>query len=117
MPDATFLTDPKEIKSARYALIVMVEAAAAVCGHLSARLLKQPVDAYPECFQTLASGGLLDPELADRLTALARFRNLLVHAYGRMDDSRLLRMLREDLGDLDAYVEAVRHVILGSDEH
>ena len=114
LPDDVFLQDAREAKSARYALIVLVEAAAAICGHLAARLLREPVEAYPECFQTLAAGGLLDAALADRLTALARFRNILVHGYGRVDDSRMLRMLREDLGDLDAYVESVRAVLGGA---
>ena len=111
LPDAAFLTDVKEVRAARYSLIVLVEAAAAICGHLSARMLRQPVDAYPECFQTLAANGLLDPALADRMSALARLRNIVVHGYGRVDDARLLQMLREDLGDVDAYVAAVRRVI------
>ena len=41
---------------------------------------------------------------------MARFRNLLVHGYGEVDDERMLRMLREDLADLDEYVAALRRL-------
>jgi uncharacterized protein YutE (UPF0331/DUF86 family) len=114
LPDGAFLGDPKEIKSARYSLIVLVEAAAAICGHVVARLLRQAVDAYPECFAALAAHGLLDPDLARRLSAMARFRNILVHGYGRVDDRHLLAMLRTDLVDVDRYVEAIRTLVAGS---
>gem|GEM_PF-3844392 len=63
LPDRAFLDDPREVKSARYSLIVLVEASAAICGHISARWLKRPVDAYPECFQVLAASGLLAGDL------------------------------------------------------
>ncbi|MER3456457.1 MAG: hypothetical protein C4303_01930 [candidate division GAL15 bacterium] len=38
---------------------------------------------------------------------MARLRNLLVHAYGRVDDRRVHQAPREGLGDLDAFLAAV----------
>jgi uncharacterized protein YutE (UPF0331/DUF86 family) len=38
---------------------------------------------------------------------LARFRNLLVHVYARVDDAQVYRVLQEDLGDFDRYLESV----------
>ncbi len=39
--------------------------------------------------------------------AMARLRNLLVHAYARVDDRKVHHILREDLEDLEAFLEAV----------
>lgn len=54
---------------------------------------------------------MIDPDLAKRLGAMARFRNLLVHVYAPVDDRRLLQVLREDLGDVDAYIRAVEALL------
>jgi uncharacterized protein YutE (UPF0331/DUF86 family) len=51
--------------------------------------------------------GASKQRLAARLAAMARLRNLLVHGYGRVDDERLHKIIREDLGDLDDFLKAV----------
>ena len=38
---------------------------------------------------------------------MAKLRNLLVHMYWRIDNARIYRVIREDLGDYDAYLVAV----------
>ena len=106
LSEEAFSTNPEKVRAARYSLIVAVEAAAAICNHLCARQGRAP-DSYPGCFQLLGELGIVDATLASRLAAMARLRNLLVHGYGRVDDRRVHRILREDLGDLDAYLAAV----------
>jgi uncharacterized protein YutE (UPF0331/DUF86 family) len=56
----------------------------------------------------LVDEGLIEPELADRLMAMARFRNVLVHLYADVDEERVLRILRESLTDLDQFVGILR---------
>lgn len=108
-PDA-FSGDADKIRAARYGLIVLVEAAAAICNHLCARQGRVS-DSYPGCFELLGEVGVVDTALAGRLAAMARLRNLLVHGYGRVDDRRLHQILRDSLGDLDAFLDLVyRHV-------
>lgn len=42
---------------------------------------------------------------------MARFRNLLVHQYGEIDDKRLYSLLKDHLGDLDTYLAEIgRHL-------
>jgi uncharacterized protein YutE (UPF0331/DUF86 family) len=44
---------------------------------------------------------------------MARPRNLLVHAYGRVDDTRLHRLLRTRLGDLETFLQHVGRLTEG----
>lgn len=111
--DTGFLNDPPAIRSARYAFIVLVEAAAAICGHLCARRLGCSPENYADCFRRLGAAGVLDADLAVRLGAMARLRNLVVHVYGEVDDAQFLRFLRQDLADVDAYVQAVEALVAG----
>jgi uncharacterized protein YutE (UPF0331/DUF86 family) len=62
----------------------------------------------------LAELGALPSDLAQRLARMARFRNLLVHLYVRMDDTGVHRIIREDLADLDEYLGAIGRY-LGAD--
>lgn len=110
LPQEEFVKNPEKVRSARYSLVVAVEAAAAICNHLCARRGRAP-DSYPGCFEDLAVLGIIGGELAGRLAAMARLRNLLVHGYGRVDDRRLHRTLREDLGDLEAFLTAIGEYI------
>lgn len=114
LDENAFLSNPQAIRAARYSLIVAVEAAAAICGHISARRGRAP-DSYPGCFETLVDLGILEKELGTRLAAMARFRNLLVHGYGRIDDQRLHGILRDNLGDMDRYLAAIA-LYLGLDK-
>ncbi|MDR7409989.1 MAG: DUF86 domain-containing protein [Armatimonadota bacterium] len=106
IPEAAFAGDPEKTRAARYGLIVVVEAAAAICTHLCARHGRAP-DSYPGCFELLGQLAVIPPDLAARLSSMARLRNLLVHAYGRVDDSRVHAILRTHLGDLEAFLEQV----------
>lgn len=105
-PTDAFAADAEKVRAARYGLIVVVEAAAAICTHLCARLGRAP-DSYPGCFAALGELGILDAGLAEKLSALARLRNLLVHGYGRVDDRRLHGLMRTGLDDLEAFLTAV----------
>jgi uncharacterized protein YutE (UPF0331/DUF86 family)/predicted nucleotidyltransferase len=62
----------------------------------------------PERLEVLGEMGLISPELASRLVSMARFRNVLAHIYEEMDLLRLYRFAREEIRDIDAFVEAVK---------
>lgn len=51
---------------------------------------------------------MVDPE---RVNAMAKFRNLLVHVYERVDDRRVVEILKARLGDFDAYREQIARAV------
>ena len=56
-----------------------------------------------EIFEILQDAGMLDASVSQCLMQMARFRNLLVHDYARIEPDKVLKILREHLGDLDAF--------------
>lgn len=74
----------------------------------SARRASDPPRSYADIFRVLRDESLLTGELAERLMAMARFRNVLVHLYAEVDEERVLKILRSSLGDLDAFVNSLR---------
>jgi uncharacterized protein YutE (UPF0331/DUF86 family) len=102
-----FVADARSVNSAKYLLIVATEAALDICNHLAARRGgRSPAD-YADCMAIMAEIGVIDDELKTRLMRMARFRNLLVHVYARVDDAEVHRVIRDDLGDLERYLTSV----------
>lgn len=62
---------------------------------------------FADSFQSLEESGWLDAELAGSLQDAARFRNLLVHQYAVVDDTRVLATIRTRLDDLDHFATTI----------
>lgn len=105
--DEEFLTDENAVLAARYTFIVLIEAATNIAVHIATRQLHEAPTSYADSFFIMADNGLLDEELADHLGEMCGFRSLLVHGYDRIDDTRMLAIIREDLGDLELFLDAV----------
>ena len=82
---------------------VTIDLAMTVCVRLG---LGSPTT-YAEAFRLLAAHGLLDRDLAERLARAAGFRNLVVHAYGRLDLRRVHRIASSGPDDLRAFLSAL----------
>jgi len=101
--------------SMRYLVIQLVEAASSICLHLLAELFGERADSFPGCFARLGEKGLLPEDLARRLVAAARLRNLLVHRYWVIDDRKVYESVKRELGDFERFVELVRERLEGGE--
>ena len=110
-----FLADQDSKDIACYRLLLAIEAALALCYHWSARQLRATPEDYAGCFAILADAGLVPRDLAERLQRMARFRNLLVHMYWKIDYERVYDVLHHDLDDLRSFCALVtRQTLTGS---
>ena len=50
---------------------------------------------------------MVPQELLPALLDMARFRNLIVHDYARIDDAKVYAILKKRLGDLDQYARTI----------
>ncbi len=108
LPLDDFLGDFRNTESAKYLLIVATEAAIDICHHIVARQSKRAPQDYADCFSLLVELDVLPPELAARLQQMARFRNLVVHLYWKVDNRQVYQIIQHNLRDLD---EFRRHII------
>jgi uncharacterized protein YutE (UPF0331/DUF86 family) len=107
LTEAEFLDDYRNTESAKYLLIVAAAAAIDLCNHLAARQGGRAPQDYADCFAVLDELDIITPDLTDRLKRMARFRNLIVHQYWRVDNRRVYQIIQDDLGDLDAFRQQV----------
>lgn len=106
-PDEELLGDPDAIPAANYRLIVAIEAATDVSEHVIAAEGLRPSISFADSFQSLCEGGWVDDDLARSLGDAALFRNVLVHQYARVDERRVIEIVRSRLDDLDRFVEVM----------
>ncbi|MGQ0652584.1 MAG: type VII toxin-antitoxin system HepT family RNase toxin [Betaproteobacteria bacterium] len=62
---------------------------------------------YRSGIDKIAQLAVIPRELAERLKRMAGLRNVLVHLYLEVDLNILARVLNQDLGDLDLFIEHV----------
>ncbi len=100
-----FLSDPYKVASAKYFLIVAIEAAIDMCNHvISKNKFRAPED-YSDTFRILGEKKLFSQDFVKKLVEMTRFRNRLVHIYWNIDDEIIYEIIKEDLNDLDFFVE------------
>jgi uncharacterized protein YutE (UPF0331/DUF86 family) len=103
----TFLSNQDLLDVACYRLLVAIEAALALCFHVSAKRLHKVPEEYAGCFETLHEAGLLPADLTARLQQMARFRNLLVHVYWKIDYAQVYEVILTRLDDLRTFRTAI----------
>lgn len=86
------------------AVQIVIDLSLAACLHFK---LGTPAT-YADAFRRLAEAGRLDRELADRLVRAAGFRNVVAHAYERLDMGRVHRAARDGPRDLRAFLAVLR---------
>ncbi len=109
---ADYSADWKAQRIVERTLQIMIELCIDISGHLvSDRRLRIPVS-YADTFRVLVEGGILDDDLGKIMEKMAKFRNVVVHHYDRVDSAIVITILRKHLDDFiqfrDAVLEAIR---------
>jgi uncharacterized protein YutE (UPF0331/DUF86 family) len=105
--DEALSADPDRLAAAKYRFVVALEACIDAGEHIVAAEGLPTPETFADVFSALGSAGYLPSSDVPTLQAMARFRNLLVHGYARVDDSRVIEILRTRLDDLDRFRVAI----------
>ena len=102
-----FLSDPDKIGSAKYHFIVAIESSIDMCNHIISRNGFRVPEDYADTFKVLEEEGAFDAGYTEELVKMAKFRNRLVHLYWQVDDSRIYKILEENLGDFKVFLKLI----------
>lgn len=88
-------------------LQMMIELCVDIANHIiSDRRLRVPVT-YADTFKVLSEAGLIDQNLYNTMEKMAKFRNIVVHNYDRIDQSIVVMILRKNLDSFLAFREQI----------
>jgi uncharacterized protein YutE (UPF0331/DUF86 family) len=102
-----YLDDWKVQRVVERTLQMMIETCADIAGHIiSDRGYRVPAT-YADTFRVLYENGILDKELFEMMDKMAKFRNIILHHYDKVDTEIVVGILRKDLNDFSAYKDAI----------
>jgi uncharacterized protein YutE (UPF0331/DUF86 family) len=100
--------DLREERFAAHTLQIAIQAALDIASHIvSDERLGEP-ETNRQLFELLIEYGWAPGELAEPLVQMVGFRNVLVHGYQEVDKAVVRDVVEGHLGDLEAYVAAIR---------
>jgi len=106
------LRDPLTRNGLYYTVQCAIEAVITTANHLIAECAFQAPERPVDAVATLAREGILtEPDLAQSLPAMVRFRNLLVHRYWSVDADRVWLVVTENLADFRRFAAAIERFL------
>ncbi|MBI5235587.1 MAG: DUF86 domain-containing protein [Deltaproteobacteria bacterium] len=102
-----FLSDSKYYDSAKYNLIVAVEALIDLCNHIIAQERLGKPEEYADVLRIIGARLSLGADFMMRLEKMAKFRNLIVHLYWKVDNADVYKILKNNMDDFDIIKKAL----------
>ena len=106
-----YLADWKLQRAAERTLQLAVEVCLDLADHLIADRRLPVAETAAGAFETLRDAAILEPELAVALVRMARFRNLLVHDYLKLDAARVFDIASTDVADVERFAAVMRELM------
>lgn len=105
--DEELLGSFEKLQATKHSLQEVIESCIDISNHIISSEGWERAETYSEMFERLYENNVIGSKLNDRLGNMARFRNLLVHRYGIVDDKKVLHILRERLGDIYRFIKDI----------
>jgi len=99
--------DWKKQRIVERTLQMMIETCLDMANHLIADQGYRVPVSYADIFKVLGENKVLGKKLADRLEKMAKFRNVLVHQYEKIEAEIIVGLLKKNLKDFDHFRIAV----------
>ena len=92
-------------------LQMMIEICADIAGHIISDKGYRVPATYADTFRVLYENGILNKDLFETMGEMAKFRNIIVHHYDKVDTEIVIGILKKDLKDFLAYKDAIINIL------
>ena len=111
-----YTTDWKIQRIIERTLQIMVETCIDIAGHIISDRGYRIPKSYADTFRVLYEEKVLAKELFDTMEKIAKFRNIVIHNYDKVDASIVITILRKHLDDFLTYEDAIIKTLKESDD-
>ena len=106
-----FLKSYKDVQALKFSLFEIIESCIDIASHIISAKNLERAESYAEMFEILGKKELLKIELSKKLSDMARFRNILVHGYAKVDNTKVLAYVKEELKDVEDFIKEILKLI------
>ncbi|MHA1131778.1 MAG: type VII toxin-antitoxin system HepT family RNase toxin [Candidatus Helarchaeota archaeon] len=105
--ETNFLNSYRDIQAVKYSLFETIESCIDIASHIIAAKSYERAESYSEMFKILGNKKIINSELAEKLSKMAKFRNILVHSYAKVDNLRIWNYLKKELKEIKLFVRTI----------
>ncbi|HKZ17149.1 MAG TPA: DUF86 domain-containing protein [Geobacteraceae bacterium] len=88
-------------------LQIMIETCADIANHIIADSKMRLPTSYADTFRVLAENDMISAELLSVMEKMAKFRNIVVHQYDRVDAEIVMLILKKHLADFENFKNTI----------
>jgi uncharacterized protein YutE (UPF0331/DUF86 family) len=92
-------------------LQMMIETCVDIAGHIIADAGYRIPSSYSDSFKVLQEEKIISAKLFSALEKMAKFRNIVVHHYDKVDTQIVVGILKKDLKDFKGYKDAIISIL------
>jgi uncharacterized protein YutE (UPF0331/DUF86 family) len=104
---ALYANDWKTQRIVDRTLQLMIETCLDIGSHIISDEGYRVPESYSDVFNILHENGIVPEDLIESLRHMAKFRNILVHHYSRIDASLIVQILGDHLDDFNRYKKSI----------
>lgn len=97
----------RDLQAIKYSLLEICEACIDVANHIIATERLERAEEYAKMFEVLAKNRIIPKELSEKLTKMAKFRNLLIHRYAEVETESLIEIIKSNLIDIVEFMKEI----------
>ena len=86
---------------------MMIETCLDVSGHIISDKKFRVPETYADMFRILVQNDILKESQLEAFEKIAKFRNIIVHDYEKIDAEIVLGILQKNLNDFEGFIEAI----------
>lgn len=110
-----YTSDWKTQRIVERTLQMMVELCIDICNHIIADKKLRTPTSYADSFSVLGKVGLFPESLVTVMAKMAKFRNIVVHHYDKVDEAIVVMILRKHLNDFIMFQDEVVSILKDED--
>lgn len=103
----TYSKDWKVQRIVERTLQMMIEVCADIANHIISDKGYRIPDGYADTFKVLYEEGIFTQDLFETMMNMAKFRNVIVHHYDKIDETIVLCILKRHLNDFSSFKQAI----------
>ena len=107
VPEEVFKKDFEKHDSAKYSLQTSIETMIDICNHIISRKCLGMPKTKADAFIILCKNDILSPDMQSTYTAMARFRNRVVHLYEQVDTGDVYKYVTEGVSDFNKFIDDI----------
>ena len=103
----TFLSDIDRQESILFNIQMAIQSCIDIAAHIVSEENFGAPGSTNEMFYMLEENGYLDRSLAEKMVKAVGFRNLIVHAYVKLELDQVFEIAHKDINDLNEYLKVI----------